>query len=297
VEQATLDLAAAVTREGRLSLAAWQGGQPDGLPFVIHHGTPGSGLPYDPFVEEVFDRGLRWVSYSRPGYGDSSRHPGRTVADCAADVAAILDHLGAERCYTLGGSGGGPHALACAALLPERVVGATTVAGVGPYGVADLDFLAGMGPENVEEFGAALAGEAELRPILERWTDEYAQITADQVAESLGGLVSDVDKAALTGTFAQAMLDSFREGERQGVGGWLDDDLAFTVDWGFDLASIRVPVSLWQGFQDRMVPPSHGQWLEQRIRGVRAHMEPDHGHLSLYVSSFGRLLDDLLENA
>ena len=277
------------------SLDVWVEGAPGAIPLVIHHGTPGSGLPYPPFVEAAIRRGLRWVSYSRPGYGDSSRHPGRTVADCAEDVAAVLDHLGSERCYTFGGSGGGPHALACAALVPDRLIATTTVAGVAPYHAQGLDFLAGMGPENVEEFGAALAGQKQLEPILQRWAEEYVHVTPDAVADSLGGLVSDVDKAVLTGEFAKAFLDSYREGARTGIWGWYDDDIAFTVDWGFDLASIRVPVTLWQGHQDLMVPPAHGRWLAEHVAGAQARMEPEHGHLSLYVGSFGTLLDDMLE--
>jgi pimeloyl-ACP methyl ester carboxylesterase len=279
------------------TLDVWVQDPPEAIPLVVHHGTPSSGLPYPPFVDEVTRRGLRWVSYSRPGYGDSLRQPGRIVADCATDVAAILDHLESERCYTIGGSGGGPHALACAALLPERTIAATTVAGVAPYRAEGLDFLAGMGPENVEEFGAALAGQEKLEPILRRWADEYRHVTAEAVAEALGGLVSDVDKAVLTGEFAQAFVDSYHEGARTGIWGWYDDDIAFTVDWGFDLASIRVPVMLWQGHQDLMVPLAHGRWLAEHVADARARMEPDHGHLSLYVGSFGTLLDDMLERA
>src|SRR5712691_4888260 len=201
--------------DGR-SLDVWIGGPGSGIPLVLHHGTPGSGLPYRPFVEDATRRGLRWVSYSRPGYGDSSRQPGRLVADCAQDVAAILDQLESDRCYTLGGSGGGPHALACAGLLPERVIAATTVASVAPWTAEGLDFLAGMGPENVEEFRAALAGQKELQPILERWAEEYVHVTAEAVADALGGLVSEVDKAVLTGEFARAFMDSYREGARPG---------------------------------------------------------------------------------
>jgi len=286
-----------VAAESGHSLDVWVDGPSGGTPVVVHHGTPTSGLPYRPFVEEATRRGLRWVSYSRPGYGDSSRRPGRIVGDCVSDVESILDHVDGDRCFTLGGSGGGPHALACAALLPDRTIAATTVAGVAPYAAEGLDFLAGMGPENVEEFGAALAGQDELRPILERWAEDYRDVTPEAVAESLGGLVSDVDKATLTGEFARAFLDSYREGARTGIWGWLDDDMAFTVDWGFDLGSIRVPVTIWQGHEDLMVPPAHGRWLAEHVAGARVRMEPEHGHLSLYVGSFGALLDDMLEMA
>jgi pimeloyl-ACP methyl ester carboxylesterase len=221
------------------------------------------------------------------------RASGRRVVDCAADVAAILDAVGAERCYTVGTSGGGPHSLACAAALPERTRASGTIAGVAPWGESDLDFLAGMGPENVEEFGAALEGEERLRPVLERWAVELADVTPEQIAESLGGLVSDVDKRALTGELARWFVDSSREALRVSIDGWLDDDLAFTRPWGFDLGSIEVPVLLRQGEQDLMVPPAHGRWLAARIAGVDARIDPSHGHISL-GASLGPLLDEML---
>lgn len=216
---------------------------PDGAtPLVVHHGTPGERSQYPPFADAAAAQGLRHVSYSRPGYGGSSRQPGRAVADCAADTAAILAHLGADRCYTIGASGGGPHALACAALLADRVLACATVAGVGPFGAEGLDFLEGMGRENHEEFGAALAGPAELLAYLEREAESFAEITGEQVALALGDLVSAVDVGALTGDFAAYVAASFRQAVANGIWGWFDDDLAFTRPWGFDLASINVPV-------------------------------------------------------
>ena len=139
------------------SLTVRVAGPEDGVVLVAHHGTPSTGRPFPPYVEAAKERGIRLVTYSRPGYAGSTRDVGRSVADCAADTAAILAHLGADRCYTIGASGGGPHALACAALLADRVLACATVAGVGPFGAQDLDFLEGMGRENLEEFGAALA--------------------------------------------------------------------------------------------------------------------------------------------
>jgi pimeloyl-ACP methyl ester carboxylesterase len=222
-------------------------GRDGGIPLVVHHGTPGERSQYPPFVEAAVARGLRFVSYSRPGYGGSSRRPGRAVADCAADTAAILAHLGADRCYTLGGSGGGPHALACAALLADRVLACATVAGVGPFGAEGLDFLEGMGRENHEEFGAALAGPAKLQAYLKQEARAFAGVTGEQVVAALGDLVSAVDVAALTGDFAAYVAASFRQAVTNGIWGWFDDDLAFTRPWGFDLESISVPVVVWQG--------------------------------------------------
>jgi len=267
------------------------------IPLVVHHGTPGERSQYPPFVEAAVTRGLRFVSYSRPGYGGSSRRPGRAVADCAADTAAILAHLGADRCYTLGGSGGGPHALACSALLGDRVLACATVAGVGPFGAEGLDFMEGMGRENHEEFGAALAGPAELQAYLEQEARAFAGVTGEQVAAALGDLVSAVDAAALTGDFAAYVAASFQQAVANGIWGWFDDDLAFTRPWGFDLESIGVPVDVWQGGQDRMVPFAHGEWLAAHLPTARASLLPEEGHLSIAVDKFSEVLGELVASA
>jgi len=277
--------------DGR-SLEVSVSGSGGGTPLVVHHGTPGERTQYPPFAEAAAARGLRYVSYSRPGYGGSSRQPGRAVADCAADTAAILDRLGARRCYTLGASG--PHALACAALLADRVLACATVAGVAPFGGAGLDFLAGMGQENQQEFGAALAGPAQLQAYLEREAPAFASVTGEQVAAALGDLVSPVDVAVLTGEFAAYVAASFRNAISTGIWGWFDDDLAFTRPWAFDLDGIKVPVQVWQGGQDRMVPFAHGRWLAAHLPRVTAKLLSDEGHLSIAVAKFSEVVDGLL---
>jgi pimeloyl-ACP methyl ester carboxylesterase len=264
------------------------------IALVTHHGTPGVGISYEPFAREAEARGLRHVAYSRPGYGDAARHEGRSVADCAADVAALLDELGAERCYTLGWSGGGPHALACAALLGDRVIKTAVIAGVAPRDAEGLDWKAGMGEENLQEFAAAEAGPEALRAFLEQVQAQLAGITAEQVAASLGDLIADADRRALTGPFAEFLAESFRVGLAEGIDGWFDDDLAFHKDWGFDLATIDRPVTIWHGDEDRMVPVAHGEWLAAQIPGARAVLRPGEGHISIPVERYGEILDDLL---
>lgn len=272
-------------------------GAGEGLPLVIHEGTPGGLVVYPPTAQAARDRGLRVVKTARPGYEGSTPRPGRAVGDVAGDIAAVLDDLGAETFITYGVSGGGPHALACAANLPGRCLSAASVAGVAPFGAGGLDFLAGMGPENVEEFGRALAGSEELTPYLEREATAFGSVTADDIIEAFGGLVSDVDKSVLTGDYAQNLAESVRAALSNGVAGWRDDDLAFTRDWGFDLARLSAPVSVWQGDQDRMVPYAHGQWLAAHIPGARVHLMPGEGHLSLALAAIGDILDDLLDLA
>ncbi len=276
-------------------LEVWVEGAPDGEVVIWHHGTPSSGLIYPPFAEEARRRGLRLVSYSRPGYGDSSRHEGRSVGDCAADVARIADSLGADRFYTGGGSGGGPHALACAALL-DRVLAAASVAGVTPYAAPGIDFLDGMAKENLVEFGAAIEGPE----VLTAWMDEHAAETGqaaspDDLIAAMGDLVSDVDRASLTGEFGAYLVEDGHIAMRNGYSGWFDDDLAFTRDWGFDPTAMTAPVAVWHGRQDRFVPFSHGEWLAEHIPRARAHLYPEHGHMSLAIASFGAILDDLLD--
>jgi pimeloyl-ACP methyl ester carboxylesterase len=271
---------------------------PEGaVPLLFHNGTPSSGRLYGPFVEAAAQRDLRMVSFSRAGYGNSTRNPGRSIADVVPDVVAILDELGADRCYTLGWSGGGPHALACAALLPARLIGAATVGCLAPYDAEGLDWMAGMGQENVEMFHAARAGDSALLDVVQRAAVWAANATPGQVAASLGDLVSDADRSAISGESAVWLAEVFRDSVRNGLWGWYDDELALVGPWGFNIRDIDVPVSIWQGAKDRTTPFSHGEWLASQIPGVYAHLLPDHGHLSLGVESFGLLLDDLLTTA
>jgi len=274
-------------------------GPADGTPLISHHGTPGAGVPMPSFVRAAAERGLRWVSYSRPGYGESTRAESRTVADCVRDVAAIADHLGADRFFTSGGSGGGPHTLACAALLPDRVRGCAAIACPAPWGAGGLDWLAGQGPENLEEFAAVLEGPEALETYLEREAPGLSAAKEPQeLIDAVGaGLLPDVDRAAITGEYATALIASMNRSVKNGIWGWFDDDMAFFRDWGFSLDGIDVPVALWQGKQDKMVPFAHGEWMAAHVPNARPHLLEDQGHLSLAVASFPQILDDLLEHA
>lgn len=165
---------------------------------------------------------------------------------------------------------------------------------MAPYADEGLDFLAGMGEDNVVEFGEALKGEEPLRAWLDNVRPELVQITPDDVAASLDSLLSPVDKAAVTGEFADHLAVQFRQAVSVGMDGWLDDDLAFTRPWEFDLDAITVPTYLWQGSDDRMVPIAHGEWLAWRIPGVTAHLEQGQGHLSIGLGALDRMLDELV---
>lgn len=270
-------------------------GPDNGFPLLSHHGTPGSLLQMRAMQRAAHAHDLRLITYSRAGFGNSTRRPGRSVANAAEDTAAILDHIGADRAFITGASGGGPHALACAALLPDRVAGVLVVAGVGPYGVADLDFLAGMGKENVDDFTRALRGEDAIRPHYENTLRPVlASGDVPTIINGLTTLLPDVDRAVFTDELGEDIAASFAEGLRSGVDGWVDDDLAFTRPWGFDPADIVVPSFVWQGTEDLMVPFTHGQWLAKHIPGATTHLEQGEGHLSIAVGKLDTMLDELV---
>jgi pimeloyl-ACP methyl ester carboxylesterase len=262
-------------------LAVREGGDPNGVPVLVHAGTPGSGLLYAPTVRDAEEKGIRLFSYDRPGYGGSTRKRGRNVADCVEDVVAVCDALGVDRFCVWGVSGGGPHALATAALLPDRVAAAAALAPVAPFDAEGLDFYEGMGEQNIEEFGATLAGEEPHLAILERDRTELLGATPEGVVEALSTLLGPADREALTGEVAAFLLESVRIGIEGSLGGWFDDDIAFATPWGFDLSSIRVPVLHWQGEQDKFVPFGHGVWLSEHIPGVESHLSPEDGHITL----------------
>ena len=271
-------------------------GPSDGFPLVYHSGTPSAAAPYEALAEAAGSQGLRTVTYSRPGYGESTEQPGRCVADVTGDVSAVLAALGLEQFVTLGWSGGGPHALACAALMPEACKAAVTLAGAAPRDAPGLDWLDGMGEENVAEFGAAEAGHEALSEYLARESEAFRAVSGVEVAAALGNLVSDVDRRALTGDLAEYVAESLRRAVLHGIGGWRDDDLALVRPWGFALDAMAVPVVVWQGGEDRMVPCAHGRWLAQHVSGARDRVYDDEGHVSL-VAQLPRILEDLTQVA
>ena len=280
-------------RDGR-TLDVFLGGDAKGFPLVVHHGTPSDATTFAGWDAECRGRDLRLICASRPGYATSTRLPGRAVAQAAADTAEILDQMGHRKFVTAGWSGGGPHALACGALLPDRCNAVATLAGVGPFGRKDLDFLAGMGPENIDEFGEALKGEAALRGWMAKNGEPLKTITGPALADAFGGLIPQVDRDVLVGGFADEMAAVMRRALDHGFDGWIDDDIAFTRDWGFAVDAMKVPVTVWQGDLDLMVPFAHGRWLAKTIPGATAKLVPGHGHISLVTRYRPAILEGLL---
>jgi pimeloyl-ACP methyl ester carboxylesterase len=269
-------------------------GPADGMPLVFHHGTPGSRAAFRGIEWAAHARGLRVVTTSRPGYGGSTRLAGRAVVDVVSDTGAVLAAIDAERCLVAGWSGGGPHALACSARL-DAAAAVLVIAGVAPYRAEGLEWLGGMGEENLTEFGAATAGEQALRSYLDGMGEQLKEATVAHIISSLDTLLPDVDVAVLTDEFGEDMAAAFREALRIGIDGWLDDDLAFVEEWGFDLSEIDVPTSVWQGSEDLMVPFAHGRWLATHVPGVSAHLEQGQGHLCIALGSLDRMLDELID--
>jgi pimeloyl-ACP methyl ester carboxylesterase len=253
-----------------------------GLPVVVHLGTPMSRRIYGPTEADAARRGLRLISYDRPGYGGSTPRPGRTHADCAADVQAICAALGLSRIAVWGISGGGAHALATAALLPGLVVAAASLAGTAPYDAGGLDWFDGMGADNADSSRLCLTDPAAARAEAKANRDMVLAASSADMAEQLGSLFSPVDAAVFTGELADYLMLSFREALAPGSEGWSDDERAVVSPWGFELASISVPVLVVHGQQDQLVPFGHGQWLAANIPGAQAWLRDDDGHFTLY---------------
>jgi pimeloyl-ACP methyl ester carboxylesterase len=279
---------AVTLRDGR-RLAVAVSGPPGGVPLLYHHGTPGCLLQPAAYRTQCAERGLRLLTYTRAGGAGSTRRPGRSVADVATDMADVLDAIGADRCLVAGKSGGGPHALATGALLPDRVLAVISIAGCRPYGEGFLD---GMGEDNVEEFELALQGEEALRPFVERHREALKDADAEALVRDLATLLPEVDRRILTSADGADAVAGMVGGV-QVPDAWIDDDLAFTRHWGFELDDLTVPTYVWQGSEDKMVPFHHGQWLAENIPGAVAHLEEGEGHFSIAVGALGRMLDEV----
>jgi pimeloyl-ACP methyl ester carboxylesterase len=252
------------------------------LAVFYHHGTPNIGAPPEPLFPASDRLGIRWVSYDRPGYGGSTPLPGRDVASAAGYASRLADALGIERFATLGHSGGGPHALACGALLPDRVLGVVSISGLAPYGAGGLDWFAGMAPSSAASLRAATEGRA-------------AKEAYEASAEFDPEMFTPDDHAALDGAWSWfgSVVGPALATQR---GGLVDDDLAYVAPWGFDPAQVRPPVLLMHGGRDRIAPAAHGEWLRRRCPSAQLRLHPADGHISV-LNSADSALDWLSERA
>jgi pimeloyl-ACP methyl ester carboxylesterase len=247
----------------------------ESLTVFWHHGTPNTGAPPGPLLPAAAERGIRWVSHDRPGYGGSTARPGRDAASAAADVAAIADALGIDQFAVMGHSGGGPHALACAALLPGRVLAAVSGAGLAPFGAAGLDWFAGMYPGGEAELRAATRGRPELESCLAASNFDPEMFT-------------QADHFALAGPWSW-FESVVGPAMASGLGPMVDDDLAYVSPWGCDPGEISQPILLMHGDQDRVVPSSHGKWLAVHCPSAELWLRPGDGHISVLSAGIAAL--------
>jgi pimeloyl-ACP methyl ester carboxylesterase len=269
-------------------------GEPDGKPILVHTGEPMSRRLYGGWIADAENKGIRLIGYDRPGYGGSTARPGYTVASVAQDARVIAEALGHDRIGIWGLSGGGPYALGCAALLPDIAVAVATAASLAPYGVEDLDYFAGMGESNVESFKLFFSDPEASRRHLREAREEVLAATPEQFAEVIKDLLSPVDAEALTGDLARWNTETNQVALSAGDQGWWDDGAAHLTPWGFDLKDIRVPVKIWHGRQDRMVPVQHGEWLAANVPGAEADISDRDGHLTM-IGRIGEIHDWLLQ--
>jgi pimeloyl-ACP methyl ester carboxylesterase len=282
------------TPDGR-TLAVEDAGDRDGRPMMVHVGTPNSRHLYGRTVADATARGLRLISYDRPGYGDSTPQPGRTMADCADDARVICQALGIDRLAMWGLSGGGPHALACAALLPDLVAAAACLCTPAPYDAEGLDWFAGFSQDAVEEVRLMFAEKTASHAMFEKGREEILTVSPAELAQDMKAHSPHADLAFLTDE-AVCMQQAYASG----IEGCWDDCWAQITPWGFELAQISVPVLLLHGAQDQAVPFSHGQWLAAHIPGVEAWLFDNEGHGTLRENRIGEVhawLADRLRDA
>ena len=268
---------ALTTPDGR-RLTYVERGPADGVPVIVSHGTPGSRYARHP-DEGLYDRhNVRAVGYDRPGYGGSDPNPGRSVADAVPDIAALADHLGFERFAVVGGSGGAPHALACGALLGDRIVRVGAFVTPAPPDAENFDFFEGLAELNVKEFTAAIQGPEAIAAFLEPYV-EGIRSDVDAVIEEMLTELPEIDRQRASKPAQRAVMrQSWLEAVRQGSAGWADDDLAFAKPWGFRLEDVSAETRLWQGELDVLTPRPHGEYVASRLPNARFEVLEGGGH-------------------
>ena len=288
-----------ITRGGRV-LAYEESGDPHGKPVLLLHGTPGSRVGPRPRQARFYPQGVRLIAYDRPGFGESERCPGRAVADAAADVDDLADHLGIERFAVVGRSGGAPHALACAALLPERVTRVAALVACAPRDLMGERWYDGMAARNIEWYRVAEQGLAAYTAYVAAEMNRSRANPASIMPTTHADVPKPDRDAAAEYGIKLALMDTYSEALHYGIGGWIDDNIALVNPWGFDPARLRAPVLLWHGAEDMFSPVTHSKWLERAIPGAQLELAAGRAHLGaieVLPSLFPWLTEDLQGSA
>lgn len=267
--------------DGR-TFAWYEYGDPAGLPCISVGGTPASGLCGQVFDLPARAAGVRWIAVDKPGYGHSSHDPERSLARFSSDVRHLLDHLGIERTAAEGESGGGPHVLALAHDLPDRITVAISVSGLGPASEPwTRDGMLG-----VNRLMLSLAGRAPwLLRLLMALTGRIAFRTESSFRAFLLRTLPPTDRDVLRSRpeVGARLFAAATGGLRQGSRGLAQEFTVFARPWHFELADVRVPVELWHGTEDRNVPFRIAQEVARRLPDGRLRVLDGEGHLAVYA--------------
>ncbi|HET9090209.1 MAG TPA: alpha/beta hydrolase [Acidimicrobiales bacterium] len=281
-----------VTADGR-ELCVETGGDPDGGAVLGFQGSPSGRRTMDEWLESAAMNGVFLISYDRPGYGNSTSHPGRTVRDCASDVRDIASALGVQRLAVWGVSGGGPHALACAALLDGLVCGCVAFSSLAPFDEHRLDWFEGMGGDLIDDVQLALDSPEAAREAWMKFRVDLLSLSPEQI-ELRAQKLPPADVTAEP-YFRWLLSTNFRDAFAPGIEGKWEDGCAYLSPWEVDLEDINVPVRLWHGTSDDVVPIQHSLWLEDRISSSELHLAKGEGHLSVFINHLAEAQGWLLE--
>ena len=267
-------------------------GSPLGKTLLFHNGTPTSRKLFQEMVVEGTDRGAHLICYERPGYGGSTPHPGRSIADSVKDVLAIATYFRKERIAVWGISGGGPHAIAAAVLLPELVCAAATFASLAPITAPHFDFFQGMSEKKARERKLYFSDEVAFQNYLRESRQEILSANSHYLSAKLAAMAPEV---RVSRSFYEFSYETMRRAVEKGIEGYLEDYQAFFSEWGLDLSQNTVPIQLWHGRNDSDVPFHHSVWLSEAIPHSELNLTSTDGHFSILEKHRVRVMEWLLQ--
>lgn len=281
-----------VTPDGR-GLQVESTGDPTGRTLFFFNGTPTSRKIFHEMADEANSRGAHLICYDRPGYGGSTPHPGRTVADSALDVSVIAKHFEVDRMAVWGISGGGPHVIAAAVLLPELVCAAATFASLAPFASSNFDYFEGMPEKKRSQRGLYFSDPVGFQSHLRESREEIMNASDDYLAAKLHAMPAET---RVSRSFYRFSYETMRIALENGIEGYWEDYQAFFSDWGFDFSYNAVPIQLWHGRGDLDIPFPHSQWLSRAIPQSELHITQTDGHFSILENHRVEVMEWLLSH-